>query len=227
MVELDNSIIANTERLCDNSKLVYSKIQINSNKCYYLDNGLYHLFSNHNYIMLVVIALNLIYPICIYTYSNLELSFCTNMLLVIINIIFNATLFIYLTIHLKKCYSFHSVLAHEMGHILGLTHPDEYSYINKDSPNQLNKNYQNSIMLSNNLLLNNFNCILLDDIKGLYHLYDTYNNPINDNIICQSQDKFEIIVLLSIIIVSIIPGLILSIIYLSNKNRNREIDYIY
>ena len=227
LVELDNSMIANTERQCEHNKLIYSKIQMNSNECYYLDNGLYHLLSNYNYIIPIIIVINVMYPICLYTYYNLELTFNTNMLLMIINLVFNATLFIYLILHLKKCYSFHSVLAHEMGHILGLTHPDEHSYFNKDSPEQINKNYQNSIMLSNNLLLNNFNCIQLDDNKGIYHLYDSSNNlHINDNIICQSPDKLEIIVVISIIMVSIIPLVTLSIIHLYKK-RTRELVYIY
>ena len=225
-VELDNSMIANAERQCDNNKLIYSKIQMNSKNCYYLDNGLYHLFSNHNYIILIVIAINLIYPICVYTYYKLELSFCSNMLLAIINMVFNAILFIYLIIHLKQCHSLHSVFAHEMGHILGLTHPDEHSYFNKVSPNQINRNYQNSIMLSNNRLLNNLNCILLDDKRGIHNLYDTSNKRINETIICQSQDRFEIIVLISIIILSIIPGVSLSIIHLCKK-KNREIGYMY
>lgn len=93
-LQLENSIIAHTKRQCYHNKLIYSKIQINSNKCYYLDNGLYHLLSNHNYIIPIIILINLLYPIGLYTYYNLQFTFITNMLVMVINIIFNATLFI-------------------------------------------------------------------------------------------------------------------------------------
>ena len=127
--------------------------------------------------------------------------------------IINTVLLIYIHINCTKCISIKNVIAHEIGHILGFDHPDQYKsmnwvgYLNNCVvEKKINNNYDiESIMISISDFLRFNKGISYNDKLGLYDLYPNcnYNNlegdmyeDVYDNFQYIHNDNYDILLLI-------------------------------
>lgn len=213
--EISSGTVAEAHRLCQ-TKLQYGSIHLNKNKCFYPDN-FFCILNNILliFVILLFILLNISFLTCIIIQYKFEKL--TGYVILLSTIFFICLSSFYVIYKCNVCSPLKITTAHEFGHILGFSHPDQHDYFNlvgkyencKVINKIINKNYdKNSIMLSIDIKKNTG--ISLNDKIGLYDLYPSckFSNAIYTNFKSFNKNNY---IFFSILFgyISILPIIIL------------------
>lgn len=211
-------------------KLQRGIITFNKNKCYILNVSICIFFYKSKIsLIFLFLIFNIFSSFLNLKYKDKIISILTLILLFCINIFFIS----FITYNCYKCTPIIPVFQHEIGHILGYTHPNEF----KSRDLKANYNYQtcsvhniysnsqefdsNSIMNTRMSYLDRI-CISKNDKIGLFHSYKNCNYDANVNCLDANHNFFTNYIFLYIFSIFLIYISTFTInIYYDNKLENK------
>lgn len=221
---LFGNIIGKTDRYCNRDKLINTQINLDTKKCFYPDSYLCSIKTFYLILILFAITgIHLFIPI-VYDFPKIFFYFT------IFIVIFEVILSILIIIQCEKCTPLKGAIAHEFGHVLGFSHPDEDYYFNWIakydkkkciiSEKVINRNYDiNSIMISKDTNFRFLSYISDNDKLGLYDLYPSCKNIYYEDNTLINQNNVFFLGFLSLLI--ILPIFFLFIFKIFNKDKQR------